>query len=301
MILLRILAGLALAQAALIGFALAQPNTVAGVILYVIDGDTFRIRHEGAPQGEAVRARHFNTAEKGDLAECQEEAAIARQGAVLARRLLPKGSVVRLSDLGRDRYGRLLATITLADGRDLAALMTGAGVAVPYEGGRRQSWCVPFRRRRHDGLKKGLSAPRTVKGKCRAAPVIGGRDAPKIRRRIASRPPGFGSDPARPPTLDRAHPDFTTRKRCAGQWGIGSQGAPDGKESSMARQYHSLLLLDQGQWRLEFGDYDRETVTAERDDYHQGGGYPLRDLRIITTRDSQAAIDAAVAKLNGEG
>jgi hypothetical protein len=69
----------------------------------------------------------------------------------------------------------------------------------------------------------------------------------------------------------------------------------------MARQYHSLLLLDRGTWRLEFGAYDKSAVEAERDDYHQGGGYPLRDLRIITTSDTQAAIDAAVATLNGEG
>ncbi|MBC7951756.1 MAG: hypothetical protein H7Z12_08075 [Rhodospirillaceae bacterium] len=34
----------------------------------------------------------------------------------MARRLLPNGSVVLLSDFGRDRYDRLLATITLTDG-----------------------------------------------------------------------------------------------------------------------------------------------------------------------------------------
>ena len=68
----------------------------------------------------------------------------------------------------------------------------------------------------------------------------------------------------------------------------------------MARQYHTLLLLDRGTWRPVFGDYDQAVVVAERDDYHQGGGYPLQDLRIITTSDNQAAINAAVATLNGE-
>lgn len=215
--------------------SVAYEAAVFGKILWVIDGDTYQISHTGASEGEPVRARHFNTPEKGDLAQCPAEAEKARLATGLAKRLLPRGSAVVLSDFGRDRYGRLLATVTLADGRDLASLMIGAGLAVPYEGGRRQSWCAPFLRRRHDGLKKGLSAPRTVKGKCRAAPVIGGRDAPKIRKRIASRPSGFGSYPARPPTLDRAHPDFTTGKRCAGQWEIGSQGAPDGRDQAMAR------------------------------------------------------------------
>lgn len=157
------------------------------------------------------------TPEKGDRAACEAERVKALQATELARRLLPRGEAVRLSDFGRDRYGRLLAAIRLADGRDLASVMIGAGLAVPYEGGEKASWCQPFRRRHRDGSKRGLSAPSTVKGKCRAAPVIGGRDAPKIRKRIAARPPGFRRYPARPPTLDRAPPDFTTGKRCGAQ------------------------------------------------------------------------------------
>jgi hypothetical protein len=51
--------------------------------------------------------------------------------------------------------------------------------------------------------------------KRRALPVVGGRDAPKIRRRIAARPPGFGSYPARLPIHALATPDSTTRKRRA--------------------------------------------------------------------------------------
>lgn len=51
--------------------------------------------------------------------------------------------------------------------------------------------------------------------KRRAAPVVRGRDAPKICKQIASRPSGFGSYPARPLILDLATLDVTTRKRCA--------------------------------------------------------------------------------------
>lgn len=47
--------------------------------------------------------------------------------------------------------------------------------------------------------KKGAFRPAPAMDKRRAAPVVGGRDAPKIRKRIASRPAGFGSYPARPP------------------------------------------------------------------------------------------------------
>jgi hypothetical protein len=51
--------------------------------------------------------------------------------------------------------------------------------------------------------------------KRRALPVVRGRDAPKNRRRFASRPSGFGCYPARPLIHALATPDSTTRKRCA--------------------------------------------------------------------------------------
>src|SRR5690606_33393902 len=106
-----------------------------------------------------------------------------------------------------------------------------------------------------------------------------------------------GATPPGPSPLALATPNPTTGKRFAGQRGIGPQGGLVRGKQIMA-QYYTLVLLDRGTWRPEFGDYDKSVVEAERDDYHQGGGYPLRHLRIITTSDNQAAIYAAVAKLN---
>ena len=111
--------------------------------MFVIDGDTYQISHAGAPDGEPVRARHFDTPEKGDRAQCRAEREKAQQASTFARRLLPRGAVVMLSDLGRDRYGRLLATVTLPAGTNIAAQMIGAGLAHPYGGGRKQGWCAP--------------------------------------------------------------------------------------------------------------------------------------------------------------
>lgn len=69
----------------------------------------------------------------------------------------------------------------------------------------------------------------------------------------------------------------------------------------MGKAYHSLLLNDapagtEPHWSIEFGDYDRETVEAERDEYLRD--YPAKRLKIIRTGDGQADIEAAVAKLN---
>lgn len=131
---------LALAQGVFSGPAWAD-SPVVGRVLWVIDGDTFQIGHAGAPEGEPVRARLFDTPEKGDRAHCESERVKARQATALARSLLPRGSRVGLADFGRDRYSRLLARVTLADGRDLAAQMIGAGLAQPYSGGRKPDWC----------------------------------------------------------------------------------------------------------------------------------------------------------------
>lgn len=108
-----------------------------------------------------VRARHFDTPEKGDRAQCQAEREKAQQASTFARRLLPRGAAVALSDLGRDRYGRLLATVTLPDGTNIAVQMIGAGLARPYEGGRKQGGAPHLGR--HDDQERGVP-PRAGNG-----------------------------------------------------------------------------------------------------------------------------------------
>jgi len=66
----------------------------------------------------------------------------------------------------------------------------------------------------------------------------------------------------------------------------------------MTTKYHTLCVRVNGRWSPEFGDYDKEVVRDERDDVRDGGGIPARDLKIITTADDQASINAGVAHLN---
>lgn len=67
----------------------------------------------------------------------------------------------------------------------------------------------------------------------------------------------------------------------------------------MARKYHTLAVREDGRWAPQFGDYDRETVDSEREEYRDKG-HKARDLRIITTGDTQAAINAGIANLNAK-
>ncbi|PDT45336.1 hypothetical protein CO661_24030 [Sinorhizobium fredii] len=66
------------------------------------------------------------------------------------------------------------------------------------------------------------------------------------------------------------------------------------------RKYYTLVSIDGSpgcKWAIEFGDYNCTTVEDERDDFLDRG-WKRRELKIITTGDTQAEIDAAVAELN---
>lgn len=68
---------------------------------------------------------------------------------------------------------------------------------------------------------------------------------------------------------------------------------------SKRRVYYTLLSRgpDDTRWAIEFGDYDRNAVRDERDDM-KDGHYCDHAFKIITTGETQAEIDAEVARLN---
>lgn len=68
------------------------------------------------------------------------------------------------------------------------------------------------------------------------------------------------------------------------------------------KRYFSLLTKEpDGQWAPQFGDYDRETVAEEMESYREDSGWPEgTKFRILSSGDTQAAINEAVAKLNAK-
>lgn len=57
--------------------------------------------------------------------------------------------------------------------------------------------------------------------------------------------------------------------------------------------YYTLCVLHNSGWSPEFGDYDRETVVEERDEYPD-----LPTIIIATGSAKQSLINEAVAELN---
>lgn len=114
----------AVLDAAAAGFVFKFP----AVILAWHDGDTPIVDVRLSPtielHAQHVRVQGINAPELHS-----EGGSDARS---YAMQLAPPGAAVTLTSRSPDKYGRLLATVTLADGRDFGALMIDAGHAVAY-------------------------------------------------------------------------------------------------------------------------------------------------------------------------
>ena len=67
----------------------------------------------------------------------------------------------------------------------------------------------------------------------------------------------------------------------------------------MSHRYFTLAIRqpDRCYFGIEFGDYDRSVVQDELQ-YYLDQGFPRSALKIVSSRDDQASINAAVAALN---
>lgn len=122
------------------------PSVVAAQVERVIDGDTLDVTARPWPrQVEAVRVRIAGIdAPEVFSPRCEGEAQIGRLASERSRQLLGHGTWVHLVlvDGGRlDAYGRVVADVILADGRDFGAVMRSEGLAVPYRRKRGNPWC----------------------------------------------------------------------------------------------------------------------------------------------------------------
>lgn len=110
----------------------------ACAITHIVDGDTLDLKCAGGPV-ERIRIMGYDTPETY-FAECPAEKRLGDTATNRLRQLAATTSVTRVERHGLDRYQRVLARIWLG-GTDLAQTMVSENLAVPYNGGRRISWC----------------------------------------------------------------------------------------------------------------------------------------------------------------
>ena len=122
--------------------AATNPGPVPAAVERVVDGDTIAVSARiwlGQDVHVLVRVRGIDTPER--RGRCADEVRRARLAADRAATELADGAVV-LSRIEGDKYGgRVLADVTLTDGRDLAAVMIESGAARRYDGAARGGWC----------------------------------------------------------------------------------------------------------------------------------------------------------------
>jgi hypothetical protein len=97
----------------------SDPDAEACMVGEVTDGDTFHAYCGG--RNERIRVNGI------DAPELRQSYGL--QSSIEASRLLGYGSKVTLHPIEYDRYGRLVARVTLADGRDFARELVRAGYA----------------------------------------------------------------------------------------------------------------------------------------------------------------------------
>lgn len=118
------------------------PGPIPAEVLRVIDGDTVEVAAHiwlGQEVRVAVRLAGIDTPElRGACAREKQMAQDARN--LLAREA--SAAPVTLHDVETDKFGgRVLAEVRTAAGISLADRLIAAGLARPYDGRRRVSWC----------------------------------------------------------------------------------------------------------------------------------------------------------------
>lgn len=121
-----------LAAAAIGALLAAAPPATSQAPVRVIDGDTIAVR------GVTIRIMGLDAPELRGA--CPAEILLAQRARARLQQLL--AGPYSIERHGRDRYGRALARVRDAQGRDVAAVMVSEGLAHAYSGrGPRGGWC----------------------------------------------------------------------------------------------------------------------------------------------------------------
>lgn len=114
-------------------------------ITRVIDGDTVEIAvdflPEPLPPKLSIRVMGIDTPEKAPRAKCDAEAAKAKLASEFTKSAVQLATEIDVQIKTWDKYGgRVLGDVYL-DGHSLAEMLIEAGLARPYKGESKSSWC----------------------------------------------------------------------------------------------------------------------------------------------------------------
>jgi len=114
-------------------------------ITRVIDGDTVEIAVDflpaPLPPKLSIRVIGIDTPEKAPRAQCEAEAKKAVEATRFTKRAVAEATKTEVYLLKWDKYGGRVLGSVVFDGVSLSDSLISAGLARPYNGEAKQSWC----------------------------------------------------------------------------------------------------------------------------------------------------------------
>lgn len=135
--------------AALMGASLAvqagQPtygDVKVSRVTTIYDGDTFTGTIDSWPgiagKNIGIRISGIDTPEM--RGKCKREIELARMAKKKTALMIRSAKTIELRQMRRDKYFRIDAEV-FADGRSIGQALISAGLAVPYHGDKKATWC----------------------------------------------------------------------------------------------------------------------------------------------------------------
>lgn len=145
---MRLIVGCLISACLFAGLARAADFPVTTCkVSHVTDGDTFRCIFDpplwGPYRETQVRIAGIDTPEsRKPPGKCVKEVRLGKIAKAEMKRRVAEGSIVALQWTGeKEKYGRVLANVTLPDGSDWGEELIRMGVARAYTGGKKSNWC----------------------------------------------------------------------------------------------------------------------------------------------------------------
>ena len=114
-------------------------------VIRVLDGDTVEFDAPFLPkelkQVLKLRIEGVDTPEKGRLAKCDRERDLAERATRFTQQRVAGAKKHQVVIVGWDKYGGRVIGDLLIDGQSLKKMLLDSKNAMPYDGGKKASWC----------------------------------------------------------------------------------------------------------------------------------------------------------------
>lgn len=123
----------------------AKANPYDYKITRVLDGDTVEFEAKFMPPPLkpllVIRVLGVDTPEKGGRAQCEKEAKMGAMATAFTKKQIAEGQKIQVELKSHDKFGGRVLGDIIIDGKRLSELLIAAGLARPYFGEKKQSWC----------------------------------------------------------------------------------------------------------------------------------------------------------------